>query len=199
VNFDNSFSVRAARWPAVTSALAGFGLISKKSADLVRVANARNIRFANATVRIPCPTGSAEAVYCSHMIEHLDRVEAYAFMGEVHRILRPGGVVRIAAPDVARLVEGYLVTGDADYFIAGTHMGLTRPTGLMARARWALVGPRHHLWMYDGESLRRLLNDAGFAEAAVMPPGKTTITDPGALDLEERAAESVYAEAVRPA
>jgi hypothetical protein len=38
-----------------------------------------------------------------------------------------------------------------------------------------------------------------FAEVAVLPPGQTTMTDPGALDLTERAEESVYVEAVAPA
>jgi hypothetical protein len=31
-----------------------------------------------------------------------------------------------------------------------------------------------------------------------MPPGMTRIVDPGQLDLAERAAESVYVEAVQP-
>jgi SAM-dependent methyltransferase len=196
LNFDNSFSIRVARWPLLVPALAGLRILSRPSADLVKVAHARNVRFANAAVRIPCATNSVTTVYSSHMIEHLDRAEAGAFLREVKRILRPGGVVRLAAPDLARLVQGYLATGDADYFIAGTHMGLDRPHGMVSRAKWALVGPRHHLWMYDGESLSGLLRDAGFADVAIMPPGKTYIPDPGVLDLEERAAESVYVEAI---
>jgi hypothetical protein len=132
------------------------------------------------------------------MIEHLDRDEARAFLAEVRRILRPGGIVRLAAPDLSRLVAGYVATGNADGFVAGTHMGLDRPAGLRARARWALVGPRHHLWMYDGASLARLLLAAGFKDAAIMPPGSTMIAEPGRLDLSERALESVYVEAVRP-
>jgi hypothetical protein len=52
--------------------------------------------------------------------------------------------------------------------------------------------------MYDGESLTRLLRETGFADAAVVPAGSTSIADPGLLDLAERAAESVYVEAVRP-
>jgi hypothetical protein len=132
------------------------------------------------------------------MIEHLDRGEARAFLAEVRRILRPGGVVRVAAPDIARLVQDYLATGDADGFIAATSMGLNRPTGLIARMKWVLIGPRHHLWMYDGDSLAKLLHEAGFADVAIMPPGKTNIADPGDLDLEERASESVYVEAFQP-
>jgi hypothetical protein len=52
--------------------------------------------------------------------------------------------------------------------------------------------------MYDGESLTRLMRETGFADVAVLPPGSSQITEPGQLDLRERAAESVYVEAVRP-
>jgi predicted SAM-dependent methyltransferase len=199
VNFDNSFSIRVTRWPLVIPVLVKLGLLSPQSADLARVAATRNIQFANAAARLPCASGSVSAVYSSHMIEHLDRGEARAFLAEVRRVLRPGGVVRIAAPDIAGLVQDYLATRDADGFITATHMGLNRPAGLRAWMKWVLVGPRHHLWMYDGDSLARLLREAGFADVAVMPPGQTIMADPGDLDLAERASESVYVEAIRPA
>ena len=173
-------------------------MLNAKSAELTEMGRAGYVRFANAAVGIPCPAGSATAVYSSHMIEHLDRGEARAFLTEVRRVLRPGGVVRIVAPDLSRLVIDYLATGDADGFVSGMHMGLDRPAGLGGWVRWAVVGPRHHLWMYDGESLTRLLRETGFADATAVPPGSTSIADPGLLDLRERAAESVYVEAVRP-
>ena len=157
-----------------------------------------SVRFANAAVHIPCATASVAAVYSSHMIEHLDRSEARAFLTEVKRVLRPGGVVRIVAPDLSRLVSGYVATGDADGFVQGTHMGLDRPAGIRGWVKWAVVGPRHHLWMYDGESLGRLMRETGFADVAVLPPGSSRIPEPGQLDLRERAVESVYVEAVRP-
>ena len=196
VNFDNSFSIRLARWPLVVPMLDRLRVIGWQSGRLARVAVARNIQFANASSRIPCTSSSVSAVYSSHMIEHLDRGEARAFLAEVRRILRPGDVVRIAAPDVARLVHNYLSTGDADSFIAATRMGLNRPADIMAWMKWVLVGPRHHLWMYDGDSLAKLLREAGFVDVAIMPPGKTNIADPGDLNLEERVSESFYAEAV---
>jgi SAM-dependent methyltransferase len=198
LNFDNSFSVRMARWPAVPPVMSRMGFLVAKSAELAKMAQSGNVRFANAATRIPCASGSVAAVYSSHMIEHLDRAEARAFLAEVMRVLAPGGVVRIAAPDLHRLVRDYLANGDADGFVAGTYMGLDRPVGLRGRVKWTLVGPRHHLWMYDGESLTRLMRETGFADVAVVPPGSSRITEPGQLDLRERAAESVYVEAVRP-
>jgi SAM-dependent methyltransferase len=198
LNFDNSFSVRAARWPAVSGTMRTLGLVSAKSAELAAMGRDGSVRFANAASRIPCAAGSVDVVYSSHMIEHLDRTEARGFLTEVRRVLCPGGVVRIAAPDLTRLVSEYLESGDADEFIADSHLGLDRPAGLRAWLKWAVIGPRHHLWMYDGGSLIRLLRETGFAEAATMPPGSTRIADPGHLDLSERAMESVYVEAVRP-
>jgi SAM-dependent methyltransferase len=198
VNFDNSLSVRVARWPLAAAALTRLRVLDGPSAGLTRAAGSGNIRFANATTRIPCASGSVSAVYSSHMIEHLDRHEARAFLAEVRRILRPGGVVRIAAPDISRLVRDYLDTGDADRFVDASYMGLTRPAGLAAWAKWVLVGPRHHLWMYDGASLARLLAASGFTDVAVLPAGQTGIADPGDLDLAERDGESVYVEAVQP-
>ncbi|HEX3959161.1 MAG TPA: methyltransferase domain-containing protein [Trebonia sp.] len=199
LNFDNSLSVRVARWPLVTSALARLPVADPSSAGLAAMAQGGQVRFANAAARIPCTSGSVAVVYSSHMIEHLDRKEARAFLAEVRRVLQPGGMVRLAAPDLSRLVQDYVTTGDADGFVAGTHMGLDRPSGVRAWLRWVLVGPRHHLWMYDGNSLSQLLREAGFRDVIVRPAGATGIPDPGQLDLMERAGESVYVEAVRPA
>jgi SAM-dependent methyltransferase len=187
-----------ARWPVISCLLRRTGFLAQKSAELAEMARHGSVRFANAAQRIPCASASVMALYSSHMIEHLDRSEARAFLSEVKRVLQPGGVVRIAAPDLSRITEDYVASGDADRFVAGIHMGLDRPAGLRGWAKWTMVGPRHHLWMYDGESLARLLRESGFADVSVMPAGSTRIDGPGQLDLRERETESVYVEAVRP-
>jgi SAM-dependent methyltransferase len=198
-NLDNSLTVAAARLPPrVLHGLAKAGLLPGASLELAALARSAPIGYANAARRIPYPDDSVEVVYSAHMIEHLDRREARGFLREVRRVLRPGGVVRLTAPDLALQVRGYLATADADEFVAGTHMTQDRPSRLLPRLRTAVTGPRQHLWMYDGESLRRLLAGMGFTDVTVLPPGETRIADPGSLDLKERADESVYAEAVSP-
>jgi SAM-dependent methyltransferase len=197
-NFDNSLAIRLSRRALLLRALQLAGLVDASSRDLAAVARAEDIRFADAVRRIPCPDGSVDVVYSAHMIEHLDRGEAQRFLAEVRRVLRPGGIIRLAAPDLALLADRYQFTQDADEFVLSTYMTQERPAGLRSRAKLALIGPRHHLWMYDGSSLTRLLRDGGFTRAAVVPAGETTIPDAGSLDLKERAHESVYAEAVSP-
>jgi len=88
--------------------------------------------------------------------------------------------------------------GDADAFMADTHLSRTRPRALGSRLSILFVGPRHHQWMYDGESLCRLLQSHGFINAESVAPGQTKIPDPGKLDLWERSDESVYVEAENP-
>src|SRR5262249_43245401 len=57
---------------------------------------------------IPLPDSSCEVVYHSHVLEHIRRPEVMAFMKGCHRILKPGGIVRIAVPDLERICRLYL-------------------------------------------------------------------------------------------
>lgn len=48
---------------------------------------------------IPIESESVDCVYCSHVIEHIENEYDEKFLCECHRILKKGGVVRIACPD----------------------------------------------------------------------------------------------------
>jgi ubiquinone/menaquinone biosynthesis C-methylase UbiE len=162
------------------------------------VVRREDIRYANAIKSIPHRDGSVEVVYTCHMLEHLDRREARRFLTEVRRVLTAGGIIRVAVPDLRFHVENYLDQGDADRFVEDLFMATPRTTGLIAKIRYLLVGERHHLWMYDGQSLCRLLAEVGFRNPLVVPSGTTTIPNPGRLDLAERSPESLFVEAVNP-
>ncbi len=164
-----------------------------QSRQFAEFAAARGVRFGHAG-RIPIADRTVDVLYTSHMLEHLDRREGRAFLAEAKRVLRPGGVLRIAVPDLRKLVDGYLATGDADDFVARTFMAVERPVSLRGRLLLLLFGFRAHRWMYDGPSLRRTLVDGGFRDVVVLKAGETGIRDPGPLNLREREAESVYVE-----
>ncbi len=197
INFDNSFAVRVARWPLLADIVSSMRLLPRPSREFAKVASRKDVKFANASARIPKADNSVDVVYSSHMIEHLDSCEVRAFLQEVKRVLRPGAIVRLVVPDLALIVEDYLSSGDSDQLIANTNMCQNRPVGVAARLKLALIGPRRHLWMYDGPALVKLLSEAGFSDVMIMPLGKTSIMQPGNLDLEERASESVYVEAIK--
>lgn len=194
-NYDNSITVRLARYPTIIKALQRWKLLSADQQVFAKVAQNAKIEWANVTKHIPAADNSVEIVYSSHMFEHLDRSEAQRFLQEVLRVLVPAGIIRLAVPDIARLIRLYEGHHDADSFISSTHLTRNRPHRLLDRLRWAVVGERGHLWMYDGASLSALLLRAGFISPKVLSAGETTIPKPGNLDLHERDDESVYVEA----
>ena len=57
---------------------------------------------------IPLPDASRDVVYHSHVLEHLRRPDAERFMRECRRVLRPGGIIRVAVPDLERIARTYL-------------------------------------------------------------------------------------------
>ncbi len=197
VNFDNSMTVRLAGWRGLGAIFRIAGLLDGYQAEFARIAREKGIRWADATRNIPLETSSVEVLYSSHMLEHLDREGAQGFLLEARRVLRPGGILRIAVPDLHQLAERYLQDGDADRFVRDSLLTAPARRSVVDRVRYAVLGERHHLWMYDGGSLKRLLQAAGFTKSSIVPPAFTSILDPGPLNLLERAEESVFVEAVR--
>jgi len=196
VNFDNSLTVRLARWPAATAALHRLHILRDEQIAFARRARADGIRWANA-LRLPLADESCEVVYTSHMFEHLPREAAARFLSEARRVLAKGGWIRIVVPDLEGMVTRYVHDRDADQLVESTLLSDPSERNLRGRVRQLVVGDRHHAWMYDARSLVSLLGRAGFVDASAVPPGTTRMPDPGQLELREREGESVFVEAVK--
>jgi predicted SAM-dependent methyltransferase len=57
---------------------------------------------------VPFPDEQFDVVYHSHLLEHFSRPFALSFLGECARVLKPGGIIRIAVPDLERVAKTYL-------------------------------------------------------------------------------------------
>jgi predicted SAM-dependent methyltransferase len=58
------------------------------------------IAFMDATRTFPLPDESFDYVFSEHMIEHISLEEGYFMIGECFRVLKPGGKIRIATPNI---------------------------------------------------------------------------------------------------
>ena len=107
VNIDWSPYLRIARNPMLRR-LAPFFSTGTEGERLSSVPD--NILVHDLRKGIPFPDGSVDAVYHSHVLEHIDRDGADGFMSEIRRVLRPGGVQRIVVPDLELLVKRYVAS-----------------------------------------------------------------------------------------
>jgi predicted SAM-dependent methyltransferase len=201
LNFDSSPSVFIAQIPALASLIRRLSgrILTSYQADFIQLASHHRIGYADVTKRVPLRDCSCSVVYSSHVIEHLNSDQVNLFLKEALRILAPEGVLRIAVPDLQIYVDSYLATQDADEFVQRLHLLPSNQGGLKSLVS-AVAGNRSlHKWVYDEISLRKALVDCGFVKPIRLAPGETTIPNPGQLSLRERAWESLYMEALKPA
>jgi predicted SAM-dependent methyltransferase len=197
-NVDKSPSVYLARFPRLRRVLHRAGVID----DAQGKGFPSGIVHADVSRRLPYADGSASYVYSSHLIEHLSRWQALRFVRECRRVLRPGGIMRVATPDLNAIVEAYRAvdrTSDGEQTRADTMMaqlGMFRElqANHVQRLIHRVASGSYHQWLYDSESLIRLLTEGGFNETRICSYRKGETPD---LDQLEHRPESLIVEARR--
>jgi SAM-dependent methyltransferase len=63
--------------------------------------------FLDITQPFPFADSSFDAILCEHLIEHVPYPAADQAIAECHRVLRPGGYLRMATPDLRKLLSLY--------------------------------------------------------------------------------------------
>lgn len=69
--------------------------------------NALNLRC-DVTQGLPFQNNEVDGVYSEHFIEHLSQTDGIGFLRECRRILKPGGTIRIATPDLEVSARNYI-------------------------------------------------------------------------------------------
>lgn len=109
------------------------------------------------TKGLPWPDDSVSGIYSEHFIEHLSQADGLQFLRECFRILRPGGIVRIATPDCDSMVDHYINDSiHPDWIRFGFEWINNRCERLNIGMRWW-----GHQWVYNEEELKRFAKIAG--------------------------------------
>jgi predicted SAM-dependent methyltransferase len=132
--------------------------------------------FLDATVDFPFGRAVFDYVYSEHLIEHLPYNDGKFMLRECHRVLRPGGKIRIATPDLRKLV-GLLFdeAGRGPEYVRWItekflpHVRTRAPSIVVNNAfyNWG------HRFLYDFATLKAMLEEAGFADVAMFGSGES--------------------------
>ncbi len=98
-----------------------------------------------------------ELVYVSHVLEHFPIPEVPNVLTEWHRILKPGGLLRLGVPDFPTLLRIYSDTGDIKDILGPLMRGQTDLHNF-------------HKSVYDEQYLSEILHAAGFSEVRPWDP-----------------------------
>lgn len=109
--------------------------------------------YSNDVTQLPIGNDEVDYIYASHLIEYFDREEVISLLAEWRRVLKEGGILRVAVPDFEAMVNLYVKEKfDLSNFLGPLY-------GKMKMDSQTI----YHKTVYDLESLKVLLLTSGFS------------------------------------
>ncbi len=172
-----------------------------------------NLIWLDATQPFPFGAEAFDIVFSEHMIEHVSYPMGRKMVQECFRVMKPGGTIRISTPDLHFLLALFerektdVQSRFMDFHIAKWMPDLVGDTAIKETLvlnsfirRWG------HLFIYDRETLARLLESAGFESMRFMKVGESGIPElqnleagPSRMDPVFYQLQTIIIEADKPA
>ncbi len=154
-----------------------------------------DVMFLDATRRFPFPDASLDFIFSEHMIEHVPYPAGQVMLRECHRVLKPGGCLRLSTPNlvnIASLMAAPLAEEKRNYIekVSARYIPLNHarlPGFVVNNFFWDFW----HWFVYDPDTLSQALAQAGFT--AIAPVGSGQSRHPELTGLE-RHGDSVGAD-----
>jgi predicted SAM-dependent methyltransferase len=149
--------------------------------------------YLDAIKRWPIPSASFRFMACEHMIEHVPYEAGLQLISEAHRVLQRDGVLRISTPnlDVFRLLpdsndpdaQEYIRWSNRTYGSAEERADEDSPAHVLNR----MMREWGHIYLYNEDTLRRVLTRAGFRQVVRCEPGMSQYAELVGVDRHANA------------
>jgi predicted SAM-dependent methyltransferase len=139
---------------------------------------------------LPLADESIDYVVSIHALPELRYPDIVPALRELRRVLVPGGVLRLALPDLDRAIRAYL-DGDSDYFLVPDEDA----RGIGAKFVVQMLWYGYSKTLFTGDFVAELLERAGFDDIRRCEYKRTAGPFPGIVELDNRPEESLFVEA----
>jgi SAM-dependent methyltransferase len=186
-DFDGSWNLRVQRLPSPLGKVVR--LLYKGMGHSLYTFPA-HVRYLSLNRNLPFADSSTDAIYASHVWEHLYYEDAIALTQECYRILKPGGVLRLVVPDLRTFIEDYI--RDASPQAAGIlnqkllFREIRRERSIIYRFYTGLTDFHSHKFMYDPPALIQLLQEAGFNNVCEKECFQSRISEISQVESKDR-------------
>jgi predicted SAM-dependent methyltransferase len=141
---------------------------------------------------LPIDSDSLDYAVSIHSLPEIPFAELVPALQELRRVLKPGGVLRIALPDLDRGIEAYQ-RRDTSYFKVPDEDAKSVGAKFVTQMIW--YGYSRSLFTH--EFIAEQLEKAGFSRVHHCSFKQTASSHPEIVDLDNREKESLFVEAVK--
>lgn len=138
---------------------------------------------------LPLETDSVDYITSIHALPELPYQDLVPALKELRRVLKPGGVLRLALPDLERGIAAFQ-NGDADYFHVPDEDARSIGAKFVTQMVW--YGYSRSLFVHD--FVEELLERAGFTRVEHCAYRQTASPWPEIVELDNRPRESLFVE-----
>jgi predicted SAM-dependent methyltransferase len=139
---------------------------------------------------LPLPNAYFDYIVSIHALPELPYSDLDQALSELHRLLKPGGTLRLGLPDMDKAIRAYQAA-DLDYFLIGDDVVRTPAGKMIVQLTW--FGRSRSL--FTAEFIRELLERNGFVDVRSCVFHQTASRHAGIVELDDRPLESLFVEA----